>query len=172
MNYNIIFESDNILFVDINESLINDYLTMVNDKNVSKYISLKDRTFSYEDELNWINDRRKGNHIIFSMIEKNTNKFIGNIEILEIKNNIGEMGICITPSKQDKHYGYESINRFIEYCLNELKLDNIELSVFSINDRAIHLYKKIGFEEYKINKNISGCNGILIDEIFMKYHKK
>lgn len=33
-NYEIIFESENILYIKINESLINDYLIMVNDPEV------------------------------------------------------------------------------------------------------------------------------------------
>ena len=42
--------------------------------------------------------------IIYSMIEKNTGKFIGNIEIMDINNGIGEIGISIVPSMQNKHY--------------------------------------------------------------------
>ena len=37
----IIFESDNIYFVKINKDLIDDYLKMVNNPEVSKFISLK-----------------------------------------------------------------------------------------------------------------------------------
>lgn len=47
------------------------------------------------------------------MIEKKTNEFIGNIEIMEINNNIGEIGIAITRKKQDKHLGQEAIKRLI-----------------------------------------------------------
>ena len=76
------------------------------------------------------------------MIEKDTYEFIGNIELLEVNDKIGELALCITPSMQNKHYGYESILRFIKYCLEELELENIELSVYSHNDKAINLYKK------------------------------
>ena len=43
----IIFESDNIYFVKINKDLIDDYLKMVNNPEVSKFISLKNRSFTY-----------------------------------------------------------------------------------------------------------------------------
>ena len=72
---------------------------------------------------------------------------------------------------QNKHYGRESIIRFIEYCLEKLKLDNLELSVYSSNEKAINLYKKLGFVEYKRDKNVGNCNGIFIDDIYMKYVK-
>ena len=118
--FEIIFESENIYYVNITEKLIDDYLEMINNPEVSKFISLKPRFFTFEDENNWIKQKQINNSIIFSMKEKNTNEFIGNIEILEINNNIGEIGLCIIPKKQGKHYGLESIKRFIKYCVNIL----------------------------------------------------
>lgn len=79
------------------------------------------------------------------MIEKETNDFIGNIEIMEINNNIGEIGIAITSKKQDNHFGQESIKRLIEYAFNELKLDGLELNVYNFNQKVIKCYEKTGF---------------------------
>lgn len=86
------------------------------------------------------------------MIEKETNDFIGNIEILEINNNIGEIGIAITPNKQNKHYGQESIKRLIDYSFKELKLDGLELNVYDFNQRGIKCYEKVGFVKEGIGK--------------------
>jgi len=47
----IIFESDNIYFVKINKDLIDDYLKMVNNPEVSKFISLENRSFTYDEEI-------------------------------------------------------------------------------------------------------------------------
>lgn len=46
--YETIFESENILYVKINENLINDYLIMVNDPEVQKGISRKAKIYTYE----------------------------------------------------------------------------------------------------------------------------
>ena len=172
MNYTTVFESKNICFININKNLVNDYLEMVNNPEVSKYISLKNRIFTYDDELKWIENKLLNKKKVFSMIEKNSNKFIGNIELLEVNNNIGELAICITQTMQNKHYGSESIIRFIKYCLEELRLDNIELSVYSHNEKAINLYKKLGFVEYKRDVNVGIYNGQIIDDIYMKYVNK
>ena len=51
LNYETVFESKNICFININKALVNDYLEMVNNPEVSKYISLKNRIFTYDDEL-------------------------------------------------------------------------------------------------------------------------
>ena len=145
MDYEIIFESDRIYFVRLTEKLVNDYLNMVNDIEVQKYISYNRKTYELDDELKWIKSKLEEKAIIFSMIEKETNKFIGNIEIMKIKNNIGEMGIAITPKQQDKHFGQEAIKRFIEYTFNDLALDGLELNVYNFNPRGIKCYEKVGF---------------------------
>ena len=145
MNYEIIFESERIYFVKLTEKLVQEYLDMVNDIEVQKYISHNRKTYELDGELEWIKSKLEENAIIFSMIEKETNEFIGNIEIMEIKNNIGEMGIAITAKKQDKHFGQEAIKRFIEYAFSDLNLDGLELNVYNFNPRGIRCYEKVGF---------------------------
>ena len=141
----IVFESENISFIKLSENLVNDYLLMVNDPNVQSKISHKVRTYTLEDELKWIKSKLEENALCFSMIEKATGEYIGNIEIMNIKDNIGELGITITPLKQDKHYGTESIKALLNYAYEELGLDGMELNVYSKNPRAIHCYENIGF---------------------------
>lgn len=52
--YDIVFDSDNIVYVKLSENLIGDYLKMVNDPNVVKMISKKNRIYTYEQELEWV----------------------------------------------------------------------------------------------------------------------
>lgn len=145
MKYEIVFESERINFIKLSQELVYDYLEMVNDIEVQKFISHKRRTYELDGELEWIKSKLEENAIIFSMIEKETNEFIGNIEIMEINNNIGEIGIAITKQKQDKHFGQEAIKRLIEYAFSELNLDGLELNVYDFNPRGIKCYEKVGF---------------------------
>ena len=78
---------------------------------------------------------------------------------------ISEIGICITPSFQDKHYGTEVIKRTLDYGFNEFGLDEICLKVFSHNARAIHCYKNVGFIECDVVKSVKKSNGVDVDEI-------
>ena len=145
MNLEVVFESERIKFCKISHELIQDYLDMVNDIEVQKYISHNRKTISYDSEVEWIDSKLKKNSLIFSMIEKDTNEFIGNIEIMSITNNIGEMGIAITSKKQNNHFGQEAIKRLIEYAFNNLMLDGLELKVFDFNPRGIKCYENCGF---------------------------
>lgn len=159
--YNIIFESDNIYYIKVTELLINDYLTMINDPEVQKGISHKVRTITYEQECEWVKKQIEENALIFSMIEKSTGDYIGNIEIMPIDNNIGEIGISITANKQDRHYGTEAMKRIIEYGYNDLKLDGFELNVYRTNPRAIRCYEKVGFVNAGVGKTEEDIHMIL-----------
>ena len=146
MNYKVIFESERINFVKVSTDLAQNYLDMLNDKDVQKCISHETKVYSYDGEIKWINNKLANNDIIYSMIEKDTNEYIGNIELMHINDGIGEFGIAITPSKQNKHYGEESIKAFMDYVCNKLNLDGLDLYVYDFNIRAIKCYEKVGFK--------------------------
>ncbi len=168
----VMLENEDILFIPLAEKYIPDYLKMVNDyENVGIYISKQKRTFNYEEELNWIEEKRKNKAIIFTMLEKETQKFIGNIEILEIKDNKARIGISITKEMQNKHYGSKALKTFINYCFHTLNLNEIDLEVYSHNKRGINCYQKVGFIPYKTIKNVTNINEESIDEIYMKITK-
>ena len=145
MNYDIVFESDRIYFIKVTDQLVNDYLKMVNNFEIQKCISSKTRTYTLEQELEWINNKLNENAVIFSMIDKETKKFIGNIEIMNIVNGSGVLGIVITPNQQNKKFGQEAIKRIIDYAFDKLKFDYLDLYVFNFNLKAIHCYEKVGF---------------------------
>ena len=151
--YELIFESKNIKYVRLSEDLINDYLIMVNDKEVASKISKKTRVFTYEEEQKWVREKLEENANCFSMIEKSTGEYIGNIEILKINNDIGELGIIITPKKQNKHYGTEAMKAIIDYGYKQLNLKGFELNVYSTNHNAIHCYENVGFKQDSINED-------------------
>ena len=169
--YKAILQSENIDYIELNIDLINDYLLMVNDQDIQKKISKKIRTYTYDEELAWVKEKLEEKAIIFSMIERTTGNFIGNIEFMKVNNGSAEMGICITPSYQNMHYGTEAIKTMIDYAFNKIKLDEIYLIVFSNNHRAIHCYKKIGFVEYKVEKNVAIIDNENVDDIYMKLKK-
>lgn len=162
-NFEIVFESDRIYFINLSENLVNDYLIMVNDKDVQKYISKTSKTYTLEEELEWIKSKLSENAIIFSMIEKDTLEYIGNIEIMDIVDNVGVMGIAITPKKQNQKFGSEAIKGIINYAFKILNLDYLDLNVYDFNKRAIHCYEKVGFKKVGVGK--------AIDEIHMRITK-
>ena len=144
-----IFESDNISFVEVSECLVNDYLTMVNDyEKVSKFIGGKKKSFTAEQELQWVRDKLEEKALVFSMIEKKSGKFIGNIELMDPTDSKGELGIAITAEMQNQGFGTEGVVAFTEYGMKHLGLQRIFLRTNPNNKRAIRVYENSGFREF------------------------
>ena len=98
------------------------------------------------------------------MLEKDTNEYVGNIEIIIKDNNIGEIMMSIVSDKQNKHYGTESLTAVMEYGKKQFNIDKYELFVYANNKRAIHCYEKVGF--------VQEGDGLTDDDIHMIYKMK
>lgn len=148
-----IFESDHISYVEVTQDLIPDYLVMVNDhESVNRFLgSWKRETYTEEDEIAWVEKKLEEKAVVFSMIEKKTGEFIGNIELMDIHDDCRELGIAITAGKQDMGYGSEAVKAIIDYGFDQLGLQRIVLRAKPYNPRAIHVYEKCGFKEYDRN---------------------
>lgn len=172
MNREIVLESDNIYYVNISYDLIDEYLKMFNNPNIKKFITADPKPYTYENRFMYVKEAlEEKNIIIFSMFDKKTKSFIGNIDLKNITLSNAEIGILIKEEFQNRHYGWETLKRFIDYGFNNLNLDEIYLVVYSNNYRAIHLYEKLGFVPYKTFKNVAIINGDAVDTIYMKLHK-
>ena len=85
---------------------------------------------------------------MFSMLEKATGAFIGNIELMGVADGKAELGVAITAAMQEKGYGTEALPAMIRYGMETLNLRSIFLKVYPDNARAIHVYEKCGFRAY------------------------
>ena len=149
-----IFESDRIIFVKVSEELVNDYLVMVNDyEHVNRFIGGMQKSFTKEQELKWVQEKLEEKAPVFSMIEKTSGEYIGNIEIMDLTDSEGELGIAITAKMQDLGYGTEAVKSLLQYGFDELKLERIFLRTNPANYRAIRVYVKCGFREYDRTDN-------------------
>ena len=145
-----IFESDRISFVEVSESLVNDYLTMVNDyENVNRFIGGKKKAFTAEQEIQWVREKLEEEALVFSMIDKSSERFIGNIELMDPNDSEGELGIAITGEMQDQGYGTEAVLGMLKYAIDQLDLKRVFLRTNPQNTRAIRVYEKCGFRKYK-----------------------
>lgn len=76
-----------------------------------------------------------------------TFEFIGEIVLNQIDHTHQFANLRIGLSKQrDKGWGTESIRSVLSFAFNDLLLNKVELEVFEFNERAIHVYKKVGFQ--------------------------
>ena len=157
-----IFESEQISFVEVSEQLVGDYLVMVNDyEHVNRFIGGKHKTYTEEQEIEWVERKLEEKACVFSMIEKKSGAFIGNIELMDVSGPSAELGIAITAQKQDLGFGTEAVLELVNYGRETLGLERIFLRTNPDNARAIHVYEKCGFREYDRTE----------EDIYMEYSR-
>ncbi|MFS0785672.1 GNAT family protein [Shouchella sp. 1P09AA] len=66
-----------------------------------------------------------------------------------------------------KGYGTEALSILLSYAFLELNLHRVSLRVFSTNERAIHVYEKLGFVQEGRSKEAIFRNGEWVDIIHM-----
>ncbi len=149
LHRNRMMESDRIAFVEVSAQLADDYLVMVNDfENVNRFLGDSRIPFTREQEIRWVQEKLEEKAFVFSMLEKTDGRFIGNIELMDLTDTEGELGIALTGEMQNRGYGTEAILALIRYGRNPLGLKRIFLRTSPQNARAIHVYQRCGFREY------------------------
>ena len=144
-----VFESDRIRFVEVSELLVPDYLVMVNDvEHVDRFIGGWHEPFTEEQEIRWVREKLREKAPVFSMIDRESGRFIGNIELMDVSASTGELGIAVTAYQQDRGYGTEAVSAMTKYGMERLGLKRIYLRTNPDNARAIRVYEKCGFREY------------------------
>jgi [ribosomal protein S18]-alanine N-acetyltransferase len=58
---------------------------------------------------------------------------------------ISDIGIGMNPSLTGQGFGVEFFSFILSYILETYKIDSLRLTVAAFNQRAIHLYTKLGF---------------------------
>ncbi len=147
-----IFESERIIFAEVSEAFVPGYLAMVNDyEHVNKYIGGayggSAHTYTEEDEIRWVREKLEEKAPVFSMVEKSSGEFIGNIELMDLTETEAELGIALTAAKQDQGFGTEAVTALIHYGFEQFGLWKITLRTRLFNGRAFHVYQKCGFRE-------------------------
>ncbi len=77
------------------------------------------------------------------------------------------IGIMVHKDYQEKQVGTALMQAVLDVADNWLMLVRVELTVFVDNERAIHLYEKLGFEKEGIVRKAAIRNGEYTDEYLM-----
>jgi N-acetyltransferase len=84
------------------------------------------------------------------------------------KGRSAEIGIGIgEPGLWGRHLGREALSTLLRYLFDELDLHRVGLSVVGFNDRAIAMYKAVGFEVEGIERDGVGTEDGFVDDVKM-----
>lgn len=93
--------------------------------------------------------------VLLLMALKETDEVIGDLALQDIDptNRSCNLRIAIDGNHQGKGYGSEAIPLMLDYGFGILNLHRIELEVYAYNDRAVHVYEKLGFKQEGVQRD-------------------
>ncbi|MEY8749173.1 GNAT family N-acetyltransferase [Alkalicoccobacillus gibsonii] len=135
------------------------------------YMTGTKKTFTFEQVVNHYEACQKdeARHDLAICLTEN-DEMIGDLAIVEIEEDNRKAGFRISLHQTTilgKGYGTEAVKQALAFTFNELKLNRLQLEVYSHNLRGYYAYKKAGFvEEGRLRQSLY-MNGSYSDEIIM-----
>lgn len=147
-----------------------------NNRELISYLGAPYRFINMEvDEIWYDNYMKNRNSTIRCAITlKDNDDIIGLITLANIDyiNSSAELHIMIGNEYQNKGAGKYAVNNMINYAFKDLNLNRIELSALESNERALGLYKKIGFKVEGIKKKAFYKEGKFVNKVEMAILKE
>lgn len=106
----------------------------------------------------------------FAICLLENNQIIGDLSILEIDQDNKKAGFRISLHSENnlnKGYGTEATQLALKFTFEELKLNRLELEVYSHNVRGIKAYEKAGFKKEGVLRQSLCMNDKYSDEVLM-----
>src|SRR5258706_5560631 len=144
--------------------------------NISKeqtYIRFQGEEIPLDFERKYINDQliKIQNHLIVKLLAFSGNALIGEADIImkdRVESHVGTLGVLVAKDYRGKGVGKLLVQKILEEGKKELpQLRIAALEVYSINNLAIKIYEKFGFQKYGILPQGIKYKGEYVDEVFM-----
>ncbi len=121
----------------------------LNDREVTRFLMLR-YPMSRWDERDWIERNRSLSYdsANFVIEAKADGRIVGGVGLRTQgpENRCADLGIAVSDRSQwGKGYGTDAMRTVCRFGFEEMDLHRIELWVFADNERARHVYEKVGF---------------------------
>ncbi|MEW6407116.1 MAG: bifunctional UDP-2,4-diacetamido-2,4,6-trideoxy-beta-L-altropyranose hydrolase/GNAT family N-acetyltransferase [Patescibacteria group bacterium] len=138
-------------------------LKWFNDPELRQF-SITSKKITLTQHRKWFTSLNKRKNKIFAVDLNGQHIGTAALRNIDSKNRQAELAIEIGEKEYwGKGYGTLIIKQLLEYGFNKLNLRSVYLSVFSKNNRAVNLYKKIGFSLNQSEKKIINKDGKRIE---------
>jgi L-amino acid N-acyltransferase YncA len=134
-----------------------------------KYLFMDKEIADLESERQWFEKSKEAG--MLSLVARVDGKVIAGAGLSPFtgkRAHVAELGIYILKSYRNHGLGTLLIKEFIEVA-RKSRFEIIQLSAFSTNKRAMHVYRKCGFKECgKLTRDIKFSDGTYADRILME----
>lgn len=131
------------------------YFANLYDKDTRRLTGTQ-KHFSREQIARYIEGKSQDSSSVLLLIATcDGDRPVGDVALQDIDaiNRNANIRIAINSSgHQGKGYGTEALRLMLDYGFGILHLHRIELNVFSFNERAMHVYEKVGFKREGVQR--------------------
>lgn len=123
------------------------YVRWLNDEQVLRYFGFY-RPMSLAQEERWYEKSLSDSAAVHFAVQYEGRHVGGaGFDHIDGKNASAEVGLFIgEPELWDRGLGGDVLGTLLRYGFEQLNLNRIYLRVFADNERAVHLYEKVGFQ--------------------------
>ncbi|MHA1866354.1 MAG: GNAT family N-acetyltransferase [Candidatus Heimdallarchaeaceae archaeon] len=167
------FIGEKVLLRPVEKSDLKDIMKHWNTYETRQYLGHPIPHSSTQEE-EWIQsiyrDANRRSSFTFAIVEKEKNEFLGSVSLMNVDwiNRTCVFGIAIhNPANHNKGYGSDATRCILKFGFLILNLNRIELEVFEFNQRAVHVYEKLGFKHIGRRRKARFYEGKYYDIILM-----
>ncbi|MCZ0702888.1 ribosomal-protein-alanine N-acetyltransferase [Natronobacillus azotifigens] len=126
--------------------------------------SFYDMEADEEDLAEFLHPEKRGNSI-FAVTKEN--ELVAFFSFSQVNENTADIGLGMRPDLTGKGDGIKFLKAGIDFIQSQCKPKKITLSVATFNQRAIKLYRKVGFKD--VETFSQDTNGSLFEFLKMEY---
>ena len=122
---------------------------------------------SLDKREEWLSNLTQDDYMLVAEVDGGV---VGNIDITRGKDrlaHVASLGMAVHDDYQDRGIGTALMEAVLDMADNWLNLKRVELDVYTDNLRAVHLYKKFGFEIEGVRKSLAFREGGYVDAYHM-----
>ena len=126
----------------------------LNDQEVVDYLQNSAYVVTMDSQRKSI--EQTSNEHQYAIVDLESNKLIGKTALLDVDHISQRAKIDIFIGDKDywnKGYGREALNLLLDYAFRILNLNNVMMSTYSFNNRAISCFGKVGFKHAGLLRN-------------------
>lgn len=148
------------------------YVSWLNDKEVTEFLEIRWRTHSLDDVREYVKSMNNSDHdFLFGIFLKESGEHIGNIKIGEINplHRFGDVGLIIgNKNMWGKGYGADAIALVTRYGFGELDLNKLKAGMYDGNMGSYKAFIKAGYSEVGRYRKHRFCHGHYVDELLVE----
>lgn len=139
--------SNRVSLRKLNENDAPKMLEWLSNSDITRYLSIGDRTYAIEDAQNYIKSAQNEETNVHRAIVNENDEYLGTVSLKNVNKDKqeAEYAIAMHPSAIGTGAAAVATQAIIDLAFEQLGLRRVYLNVYRVNARAVSFYERFGF---------------------------